>query len=274
MATFDPKGTIDLVLSEPVARIVINWPERQNSISLAMWETIPYLFAEISCNPRVATVIMQGAGDETFGAGEDIADLESCSGSKEWAQRYMGAVESADKAIMSCGLPVIAVIKGHCTGAGLEIAMACDLRIATNDSVFAASPARFGTNYSHNSTRRLVELVGAAKAKDMLFTGRQLDASEALRIGLAEYVESRDTIDDVVEKYVQKLVSNSQYSIQVAKLTIEEIRDGAKTESDRVRLFRSAGFLHSDFHEGITALREHREPNYKRHSDGQGPVIA
>jgi enoyl-CoA hydratase/carnithine racemase len=104
----------------------------------------------------------------------------------------------------------------------------------------------------------------------MLFTGRELDASDALRIGLVDYVEGRETIDEVVDKYVQKLVSNSQYSIQVAKLTIEEIRDGATTESERVRLFRSAGFLHSDFHEGISALREHREPNYKRQLDSYG----
>jgi enoyl-CoA hydratase/carnithine racemase len=184
----------------------------------------------------------------------------------------MDAVENAENALVSCGLPVVAAIKGFCIGAGLEIAMACDLRIATDDSIFAAPPARLGANYGHSSTRRLVELVGVAKAKDMLFTGRRLDAAEAHRNGLVEYVTSREMFDSDVEKYVQTLVTNSQYSIQVAKLTIEEIRDGANAESPRVRSFRRAGFLHDDFREGIAAFRESRKPSFQR-SRPEKPII-
>jgi enoyl-CoA hydratase len=255
-------GSIDLNWSQSVARIVINWPEKRNAISFAMWQSIPKLVSEINSNPQASVVVIQGAGNEAFAAGADITELESCLGSLKKGQAYMDAVETAERALASCCIPVIALIKGYCIGAGLEIAMACDLRMATDDSVFAAPPAKLGANYSFESTRRLVELIGLAKAKDLLFTGRRLDAGEAWRIGLADYVASREMIDTEVDGYVQTLISNSQYSIRVAKVIIEEIRKGAIVESERIRSYRSAGFLHADIREGVAAFRQRRKPAF------------
>lgn len=263
---FNSSGAIDLMLDGRVARIIINSPEKRNALSLAMWEAIPCLVSQININPELAVVVVQGAGNEAFAAGANISELESCLGSREMGLAYIDAVESAERSLASCPLPVIALIKGYCIGAGLEIAMACDLRMATDDSIFSAPPAKLGANYSHNSTRRLVELVGVGKAKDMLFSGRRLDAAEAHKIGLADFVYSREEIDDKVNSYIQSLLSNSQYSIGVAKQTIEEIRDGAVAESDHIRSLRSRGFLHADFREGISAFRERRKPNYLKHS--------
>lgn len=171
LAATNPQGSVDLVWSEPVAHIVINRPEKRNAVSLAMWKAIPYLISEISTNPRASVVIVKGAGTEAFAAGADITELEACMGSDERGAAYMDAVENAESALASCGLPVIAAIKGFCIGAGLEIAMACDLRMATDDSTFAAPPAKLGANYSHSSTRRLTELVGVAIRASMRCTG-------------------------------------------------------------------------------------------------------
>jgi enoyl-CoA hydratase/carnithine racemase len=255
-------GTIDLVRDGRVGRIVLNWPERRNALSLAMWESIPQRMAELARDPDLSVVIVQGAEDQSFAAGADIVELESCLGSEEMGRAYMSAVEHAERAISSFGAPVIAVVKGYCIGAGLEIAMACDLRIATDDSVFAAPPARLGANYSFDSTRRLVELVGMAKAKDMLFSGRRLDAAAAHKIGLVDFVHNREKMEEEVGSYVETLLSNSQYSIKVAKETVEDVRRGILAESDRIRSLRSHGFVHADFREGISAFRERRKPNY------------
>jgi enoyl-CoA hydratase/carnithine racemase len=264
LVVIEPQGSVDLIWSEPVARIVMNCPQKRNALSLCMWKAIPHLIAEISANPRVSVVVVQGAGTEAFAAGANIVELEDCLGSAEKGAAYMDAVENAENSLLSCGLPVIAAIAGFCIGAGLEIAMACDLRIATDDSTFAAPTAKLGANYGHSSTRRLVELVGVAKAKDMLFTGRHIGAAEACRNGLVDYVTSREMFDNEVDGYVQTLLSNSLYSIQVAKLTIEDVRDGGVSESPRVRSFRKAGFLHDDFREGISAFRERRKPSFQR----------
>jgi enoyl-CoA hydratase/carnithine racemase len=228
-----------------------------------MWKAFPDLISEISTNPHASAVIVRGAGNVAFAAGADIAELEACMGAVERGAAYMDAVDNAENSLATCALPVIAAIRGFCIGAGLEIAMACDLRIATDDSTFAAPPAKLGANYGHSSARRLVELIGEARAKDMLFTGRRLLAAEALHIGLVDYVASREAFDDEVDQYSRTLLSNSQYSIRVAKLTIEEIRRGAVTESERVRSFREAGFLHNDFREGVAAFRERRRPSYQ-----------
>jgi enoyl-CoA hydratase len=264
LVTIEPQGSVDLIWSQPVARIVLNCPQKRNALSLSMWETIPHLIAEISANQRASVVVVQGAGVEAFAAGANILELEDCLGSAEKSDAYMDAVEEAENSLVSCGLPVIAAIRGFCIGAGLEIAMACDLRIASDDSTFAAPPAKLGANYGYSSTRRLVELVGIAKTKDILFTGRNFSAVEACRNGLIDYVVSRETFENELDRYIQILLSNSQYSIQVAKMTIEEVRNGAASESRRVRSFRTAGFLHDDLREGISAFRERRKPSFQR----------
>jgi enoyl-CoA hydratase len=272
LETIEPQGSIDLIWSEPVARIVLNCPQKRNALSRSMWKAIPHLIAEISANQRASVVVVQGAGTEAFAAGANLVELEECLGSAEKGAAYMDAVENAENALISCGLPVIAAIAGFCIGAGLEIAMACDLRIATEDSTFAAPPAKLGANYGHGSTRRLVELVGVAKAKDMLFTGRQVSAEEAYRNGLVDYVVRREMFHNEVDRYIQTLLSNSLYSIQVAKLTIEDVRNGDASESLRVRSLRRGGFLHDDLREGISAFRERRKPSFQRASKTAGSI--
>jgi enoyl-CoA hydratase len=259
-------SAIDLSWSGSIARITINRPEKHNALSLLMWKAIPQCFATIRRCKRANLVIIQGAGKDAFAAGADIGELEACVGSEDLGRAYMLAVDEAESAIASCRLPTIALIKGFCIGAGLEIAMACDLRFATDDSIFAAPPAKLGANYSQPSTRRLVELVGTSKAKDMLFTGQRITSSDALRFGLVDRVVGRTTIDEELNAYVDALAVNSQYSIQVAKLTIDEVCKGSTGESELVSRLRRGGFMHADMREGLAAFRQGRKPQYGRTS--------
>jgi enoyl-CoA hydratase/carnithine racemase len=106
VASVNPHGSVDLVWSKPVAHIVINKPEKRNAVSLSMWKAIPYLISEIGTNPRASVVVVQGAGMEAFASGADITELEACMGSEERGTAYMDAVENAEIALVSCGLPI------------------------------------------------------------------------------------------------------------------------------------------------------------------------
>jgi enoyl-CoA hydratase/carnithine racemase len=255
-------GSIDLAIEEHLARIRINWPNKRNALRFAMLSEIPRVMEVVQHDPSVSVVVITGTGERAFAAGADIRELEACLGSPEKASAYLAAGEAAMEAIVSCPLPVIAAIRGYCIGAGLEIAMACDFRLATSLSVFGAPPAKLGANYSFGSTKRLVDLVGPGVARKILFTGAQLSADEALSTGLIDY--RGIDIDSELNRIVDVIHANSPYSISVAKRTLNEIANGAVTESDAIKTLRLRGFANSDLREGIAAFLEKRPPRFRR----------
>jgi enoyl-CoA hydratase len=258
------KGTITLRREGRVARLGISSPAKRNAISLSMWEAFRGHLRDIAGDPGLAVVLVEGAGTESFASGADISELEACLGSEPKGRVYMEAVEAASEAISSCELPVVAAIRGYCIGAGLEVAMACDIRFATRDSLFSAAPAKMGANYSYSSTLRLVRLVGPARAKDILYSGRRLAATEAAEIGLVNVVAGRDRFDTELHEYIETLLANSQYSIRVAKRTLDEVARGVVLESETVRSLRARGFSHPDLREGVSAFRERRRPIFSK----------
>lgn len=257
-------GSIDVSIEGRWARVRINWPEKRNAMRFAMWSAFPQVLADIQDDPSIAVVVISGAGDQAFASGADINELKECLESPTKAAAYMSAAEAATDAISNCRLPVIAEIRGFCIGAGLEIAMACDFRLATSSSVFGAPPARLGANYSFASTRRLTALVGPGMARKMLFTALRIPADEALAVGLIDYCGEETERER--ERLVDILAANSPYSIDVAKRTMNEIERGAFEESGVIRALRLAGFAHEDFREGIEAFFEKRTPRFRRNA--------
>jgi enoyl-CoA hydratase/carnithine racemase len=227
-----------------------------------MWASLANVFDDIRSDKSLSVVIVSGAGNRSFAAGADIGELAACLSHREKASAYIAIAERALSAISACPIPVVAAIRGYCIGAGLEIALACDFRLATSASEFGAPPAKIGANYAFESTKRLVNLVGPSWARRLLLTGRRLSAVEAHGIGLVDHCGQ--DIDTELSDLVGTLTTNSSYSIAVTKQTILELEYGATGESDAVRTLRLEGFSHPDLHEGVNAFLEKRTPRFRR----------
>ena len=261
MSAEQTDGEVRLSVTGPIATLTIDRQKARNALNLNMWLAIPDLIAQVEAQPEVVAVVIRGAGDEAFAAGADISDLRSALGDPPAGRRYIDAIASAESSIAHCQRVTIAVINGFCIGGGLEIARACDLRVATDTSTFATPPTSLGVAYSVDSTRRLIELVGVGAARDLLFTARRIDASAAHRLGLVDKLVATSSLDEEVYEYTGRLAKQSQYAIRLTKLVIAQALD-RPVESAALRQLRVDSFSGSDLREGIAAFDERRQPTF------------
>jgi enoyl-CoA hydratase len=245
------------------AWLTIARPTTRNAMSLVMWRALPGLIERVSNEPAARVFVLQGSHDRVFSAGADIEEIEQHSHDDQAASSFMGAVENGTDAIVRCAIPTIAMIRGDCIGGGIEMAMACDLRFASRASRFGVPPAKLGVLYSFASTKRLVDLVGPGKAKDLLFSGRMFDAAEAYSMGLIERLSSPEDIIATTTAYADLLSQRSQASIRGAKQIVAAISDGLDEENDHVRRLRIDTFLGEDLKQGVRAFFEKRTPSFK-----------
>ena len=176
---------IDLRFEPPLARVVLNRPERRNAISCVMWRALPVICAAIGSREDVLVTLVEGAGGH-FSAGADISEFAEVYRDAIATRDYSDAIQDGLRAMIALDRPTIAVMRGNTIGGGLGLALACDLRFCAADAYLAATPAKLGLVYGYSETRRLVELIGSSRAKDLLFTGRRVDTRDALAIGLID----------------------------------------------------------------------------------------
>jgi enoyl-CoA hydratase/carnithine racemase len=251
---------IALNFDPPFARIVLNRPERRNAITRAMWRALPAIRAAIEARDDVLVALVEGAGAH-FSAGADISEFDEVYRGAAATRDYGDAVQDGLKAMIGLDRPTIAVLKGNAIGGGLGLALACDLRFCAADAHLAVTPARLGLIYGHAETRRLVELVGPSRAKDLLFTGRRVETEEALAIGLIDRrVET--ALQDTVMGYARGLAALSQASIRGAKRTVDAVAAGMTVETPAYRALAEAAALGPDFAEGRAAFAEKRAPKF------------
>jgi len=258
----DPGAPVHLARDGDIARLVLNRPEKRNALTLAMWRAIPDLVAEAEADAAAKLLIVQGADAAAFAAGADIGEFEQVFASAEGRAGYSDAVHAAEQRLGDCAKPTIAMIAGDCIGGGVELALACDLRFASRESRFGVTPARLGLVYSLTSTRRLVELMGPAKAMDLLYTGRLFEAAEAARLGLADRLFAPEALAPETLAYAEEVCRNSQYSVRAAKAIVAAVRAGARGETPESRALRVDGFAGEDAQEGIRAYLEKRRPRF------------
>ena len=168
-------------IEDGIGWLTFNQPEKRNAISLAMWEAVAVAAERFGTDAAVRVVVMHGAGGKAFASGADISEFEKVRDSAEAEERYSAVSSTARKRLEALGKPLIAMIQGFCIGGGMATAMVADIRISAEDGRFGIPAAKLGVAYAYHSLRRLVGLVGPAMAKEIMFTGRQLDAAEALR---------------------------------------------------------------------------------------------
>jgi enoyl-CoA hydratase len=250
--------------SEGIGRFIFNQPDKHNAISFEMWQGISQIMGEFAADDSVRVIILSGAGEKAFSAGADISQFAEKRASKDAVAEYERAAVKAHDDLIYIEKPTIAMIQGYCIGGGAGVALCCDLRIAAEDARFAIPAAKLGLAYRWDDVYPLVQLVGASFAKEILFTGRQFSAEEALNMGLVNRVVPRADLETCVNEYAERIASNAPLTIRAAKRTIvEALKDPADRDLGAVRELVDACFTSEDYAEGRKAFMEKRKPAFK-----------
>jgi enoyl-CoA hydratase/carnithine racemase len=181
-------------------------------------------------------------------------------------ERYEQMSEATLTSIYDFPKPTLACIRGYCIGAGLNVAMSCDIRIASSDSVFAITAARLGLGYRYSAMKNLVDLVGPGAAKDLFFTARRIDAAEAKSLGLVSRVCEPDALDAVLSEYVNSIADNAPLTIAAGKaITRETVKVSSDANVDLCNSLVLECFESDDYTEGRTAFMQKRKPVFSGH---------
>ena len=216
----------------PIAQIVLNRPAKRNAVTFAMWQRLPELLAEFEQDRQLKVLVLRGAGDRAFSAGADISEFETLRASSEGTQAYNAAAEHAQTALASLAKPTIALVRGACVGGGCGLALSCDIRFGDQSAVFAITPARLGLVYPVGVTKRLVDLVGPAQAKAILYTGMKINADRAYELGLVNDLFDEQSLDDDTLAFARTITERAQYSVRSTKRIVNLISDGLAEEND------------------------------------------
>jgi enoyl-CoA hydratase/carnithine racemase len=249
-----------LAIDGRVATLTIDRPARRNAMSFAMWSALPGLMKQVSAAPDVRVLIIAGTGH--FSAGADISEFATLRAGADGARRYGAAVHAGERAIAELEIPVIAAISGFCIGGGCEIALACDIRMAAQDARFGITPAKLGIVYNLTSTKQLVDAVGPAWAKRILFSADLLDAPTALRIGLVEELVPGGELPSRARELAERIASRAGVSVRGAKQIVAKITDGHYAEDDAVQAIYDEAVLSPEYAEGVAAFLEKRPPAF------------
>ena len=249
-----------LAIEGRVAILTIDRPARRNAMSFAMWSALPGLMDRLASAPDVRALIIRG--NEHFSAGADISEFATLRAGAEGARRYSAAVHAGERAIAGLEIPTIAAISGFCVGGGCEIALACDIRIAAQDARFGITPAKLGIVYNLTSTKQLVDAVGPAWAKQILFTGDILDAPTARQIGLVNELTPPGELHERARELAERMASRAPVSVRGSKQIVARITDGQHGEDEAVQAIYDAAVLSTEYAEGVAAFLEKRQPDF------------
>jgi enoyl-CoA hydratase/carnithine racemase len=250
---------------EKIATIILNRPEQRNAINTEMWVRLGELACELDADPEVRVVILRGADAVAFSAGGDIHEFETARYNSVVARDYARVFEGAMDAFEAIGKPTISLIRGFCVGGGLELSTATDIRIASEDARFGIPIAHLGVLVGYKEMKRLVVLVGAGVASDLLLTARLINAAEALRVGLVSQVLPADKIlsytDELADQMTKLAPLSARWHKQILKTVLDYPGLEGLTPAEQAVPF--ACFDTEDFREGRRALVEKRTPHFK-----------
>jgi enoyl-CoA hydratase len=244
-----------------VAIITINRPEKRNALNIKTREEGAALIEELRADDSVGVVVITGAGDKAFIAGADIAEF---AGRTAMMQRDVMTNRSLFNAIDSFPKPVIAMINGYCLGGGCELALACDIRIASENASFGQPEINLGIIPGGGGTQRLTRLVGEGKAMEMILSGEIIDAKTALTIGLVNHVVPLEKLEAKTMEIASRIAEKSPIALSLAKEAVKiasrsSLDEGLRREVDLFALC----FSTEDKDEGVAAFLEKRKPVWK-----------
>jgi len=260
-----PTDKIIAKVDGALGHIIFNNPERHNAVSLEMWDAVDIALSTYAEDDEIRVVILSGAGGKAFVSGADISKFDKERGSKEATEHYNARLGVVYDTIENYPKPTIAMIDGHCIGGGLNLAACADIRIASAKSRFAMPAAKLALGYPFDAIRRLVNAVGAAAAKQMMFTAKSIDAESALRLGLVQEVVDEEGLAERVDELAGTIAGNAPLTVRAMKFIATQVmhRDPSARDFDRCDEMVAACFASEDYVEGRQAFMEKRKPDFK-----------
>lgn len=252
---------ITLDLEGPLARLTIRRPHKRNAMTLAMWEQLLAHCATLAASDSARVVVVRGEGG-AFCAGADIEEMAQIAQDPAALRAQHALICRAQLALERLPMATLAAVDGPCFGGGFGIAAACDFRLATPHSEFAITPARLGIVYSVEDTRRVIALVGVARARRLLLRSERLVAQAAHDWGVVDRVVDPEALDTEVQAWATQLARQSPTSVAGMKATLGWLAGDDAHDEAQVRALADAAFDSRDFNEGTRAFLEGRAPRF------------
>lgn len=255
-------STLLFELTDGIARITVNRPDKLNALNAIVIAELGDAVTRIETDSAVRGAILTGAGAKAFVAGADIAELTEQGATGGRSRALVG--QQVFRRLERCGKPVIAAVNGFALGGGCELAMACHLRVASEQAKFGQPEVKLGIAPGYGATVRLPRLVGKGRALELLLTGEMIDAKEAFRIGLVNRVVPADRLLAEAEAMLRTILTNGPLAIRAC---LEAVDNGLDMTVDQALLLEASFFgllsATEDMREGTRAFIEKRKPSFK-----------
>ena len=256
-------GKILQSVTDGVGVITFNNPDKRNAMSLDMWEGMGHALIELREDADVRVVILTGAGDKAFMSGADISQFEKTRHNAKASEEYSKKSAAQRALLADYPKPIIACIRGFCLGGGMQVAMAADIRLASENSQFGIPAAKLGIAYGYDGLKHLVSLVGPSWARLLMYTGMLIDSAEAVRIGLVDRMVPDTELWSATTEIARTISGNAPLAIQAAKITIAQVlKDPDQRDMDAIKAIGIACMDSEDFREGRQAFMEKRKPKF------------
>lgn len=252
---------IEVQDSDGIVRLTINRPKALNALNSAVIDALEQVLVELETRTDLRAVLITGAGEKSFVAGADIAEMRDKT--PQQARDFAALALRTIKRLETLPVPVVALVNGFCLGGGCELALACDWAVASDNAVFGQPEVLLGVIPGFGGTQRLPRRVGPAMALDLCTTGRKIDAQEALRIGLVNQVMSQDALEEYAQTLTKQLAGNGPGAVRSAK---QAIHDGMGQDLDSALSLETSlfalSFAGEEQREGMSAFVEKRKPKF------------
>lgn len=244
--------------------ITFNDPAKLNAVSFDMWAAIPKAFKAFEDDPEIRSLVLTGAGDKAFVSGANISQFDKLRTGASAVQEYEVVAEKAQLAIQNFSKPIIARIDGYCIGGGMNIALCCDIRVASDVSLFSIPAARLGLGYRLTAIQNLVRATGMANALDVFITAGKYKAQDAKNMGLVQTICAKGELDATVDGYLQKINANAPLTMATGKKMIRLLSDRrANIDDEEMKALVVKCFESEDYKEGKNAFMQKRQPEFK-----------
>lgn len=254
------KTTLTLESSGSIGTLWINRPEKQNAMTYEMWAKVPEILT-FAQEREFSVLVVRGRGSH-FCAGTDIATNGSSLADVGVPNGYRAVNEAAEEALANFPRPTVAVIEGNCIGGGCQLALACDLRLASSTAKFGITPAKLGITYPPLAVARTLSVLGPSTTKRLLFSADIIDAKEAFRLHLIDYIVETNEFDTTLTTLLSTLTSRSLLTQLSTKALVNALVNSTNDHEVLISFWDEIARSSNDLDEGLSAFAEKRDPRF------------